>query len=103
MRPTSPVRTLSRNSIDAMDSTSLGAIIQVRLAQIERLIRKWEILTGFPHDDLPTLVRLKMISYDNPYQALYAQRNLRIRPRYLAAGVIATWIVGVTMMWLATR
>jgi len=49
-----------------------------------------------------TLVRLKMISRDNPYLALYARRNLRVRPSYIAACVITIWIVGL-ITWLVTR
>jgi hypothetical protein len=73
-----------------------------RLDQIRRLIHKWEVWNGWPHEDLPTLVRLKMIGGDNPYLALYARRNLRVRPSYIAACVITIWIVGL-ITWLVTR
>ncbi len=82
-----------------MDSTYLGAIIRVKLAQIRRVIHKWDVRNDWPPEDLPTLVRLKMMGGDNPYLAPHARRNLRIRPSYIAACVITIWIVGL-ITWL---
>jgi hypothetical protein len=84
-----------------MRSTDLGAIMRDRLAQLKRMVRKWEVSTGFPDEDLPFRVRQQMM-IDRGSTRASARYALYATPARLLTIVVAIGIVGL-IVWLVSR
>jgi hypothetical protein len=83
-----------------MGSTDRGAIMRDRLAQLRRMVHKWEVRNGFPDEDLPLLVRHRMIS--DRYSARNARYILHATPGRILRFTVVIGIVGL-IQWLVSR